>query len=247
MNNDKKYNIVLGLMIFFFILFVAVCIAWGLGFIGINKSNVETNDNEFSSADNIKKEEIEDESQNKIENTISNVNLINIHTDKCLNVSAESSLEFNAYTNSEYKYYADLEWFTIKYDKNQFVMSLANDGYVDKNRNEFGVNIQSGKEFAIQGLEEEKVADVSANVYAHEFTNILITFLMEDGTVYWIDVMDAFVKEDFSAQKIANVSGVVKIVSASAGAEGEGGGRTILALRNDGTFYDLTLETVNKQ
>ena len=30
MEKDKKYNIVLGIMIFFFVLFVAVCIAWGL-------------------------------------------------------------------------------------------------------------------------------------------------------------------------------------------------------------------------
>ena len=35
MDKDKKYNIVLGLMIFFFLLLVGVCLAWGLGFIGL--------------------------------------------------------------------------------------------------------------------------------------------------------------------------------------------------------------------
>ena len=39
MEKDKKYNMVLGLMIFFFIIIVGVCIAWGLGIISINKTN----------------------------------------------------------------------------------------------------------------------------------------------------------------------------------------------------------------
>lgn len=37
MEKNKKYNVVLGLMIFFFILFVGVCIAWGLSSIASNK------------------------------------------------------------------------------------------------------------------------------------------------------------------------------------------------------------------
>lgn len=38
MEKDKKYNIVLGLMIFFFILFVGVCVAWGLSYMADNKT-----------------------------------------------------------------------------------------------------------------------------------------------------------------------------------------------------------------
>ena len=36
MEKDKKYNTILGLMILFFLLFVGVCLAWGLGFISVN-------------------------------------------------------------------------------------------------------------------------------------------------------------------------------------------------------------------
>ena len=43
MEKDKKYNIILGLMIFFFILFVGVCIAWGLGIIGLKDNVVKEN------------------------------------------------------------------------------------------------------------------------------------------------------------------------------------------------------------
>ena len=36
MEKDKKYNVVLGLMIFFFLLLVGVCVSWGLGLISVN-------------------------------------------------------------------------------------------------------------------------------------------------------------------------------------------------------------------
>ena len=35
MDKDKKYNIILGLMIFFFVIIVGIAIAFGLGYIGI--------------------------------------------------------------------------------------------------------------------------------------------------------------------------------------------------------------------
>jgi len=50
MEKDKKYTLVLGLMIFFFILFVGVCVAWGLGFIGINIT--KTNDSILENSQN---------------------------------------------------------------------------------------------------------------------------------------------------------------------------------------------------
>ena len=51
MEKDKKYNIILGLMIFLFILFVGICIAWGLGIISIN-TNKTTNNNTSYVPDN---------------------------------------------------------------------------------------------------------------------------------------------------------------------------------------------------
>lgn len=45
MEKDKKYNIILGLMIFFFILFVGVCIAWGLSYIYSDKEEIKSNSN----------------------------------------------------------------------------------------------------------------------------------------------------------------------------------------------------------
>jgi len=38
---EKKYNIVLGLMIFFFLIIVGVALAWGLGIIGLKDDGAE--------------------------------------------------------------------------------------------------------------------------------------------------------------------------------------------------------------
>lgn len=45
MEKDKKYNIVLGIMIFLFILVVGFAIAWGLGIIGLKDNDVKANNN----------------------------------------------------------------------------------------------------------------------------------------------------------------------------------------------------------
>ncbi len=84
MEKDKKYNIVLGLMIFFFILVVGISLAWGLSSIGkkSNESEVEkqnsgvVNENKTiedekgqnnSNNENVKQEDVKDTSSNKNE------------------------------------------------------------------------------------------------------------------------------------------------------------------------------------
>lgn len=68
MEKDKKYNIVLGLMIFFFILVVGISLAWGLSSIGKKSSESETNAQNseivnVNESDN--KENVKDTSSNK--------------------------------------------------------------------------------------------------------------------------------------------------------------------------------------
>ena len=61
MEKNKKYNIVLGLMIFFFVIVVAGCLAFGLGIISINRTNSKeiANNNTIISSidDNMSKNE----------------------------------------------------------------------------------------------------------------------------------------------------------------------------------------------
>lgn len=70
MEKDKKYNVVLGLMIFFFLIIVGVSIAWGLGYIGI-KNNEVNNDNLSSNNQTVNNSGTNDSP--KIENNSGNV------------------------------------------------------------------------------------------------------------------------------------------------------------------------------
>ncbi len=58
MEKDKKYNVVLGLMIFFFILFVGISLAWGLSSIGkkTTENKVDKQDNQIVSENDEKKD-----------------------------------------------------------------------------------------------------------------------------------------------------------------------------------------------
>ena len=51
MEKDKKYNLILGLMIFFFIILVAGCLAWGLGYISFGKVSTKNSNNMDNKAD----------------------------------------------------------------------------------------------------------------------------------------------------------------------------------------------------
>ena len=108
------------------------------------------------------------------------------------------------------------------------------------------MKVEADKEYNIEGFDESKVADIDIVGYGHDVTHALILFLMEDGTVYWLDAYDSFDNNNFNAEKIPNVTNVIKIVGGSLHHNEGGGGRTVFGIRNDGTFYDLTFETVNK-
>lgn len=70
---------------------------------------------------------------------------------------------------------------------------------------------------------------------------------MKDGSIIWLNSQDAITNKDFVVEgKIPNVEDVVRIVNASS-YDGIGSGITIVGVKADGTFYDLCLETVNKQ
>lgn len=61
MEKDKKYSVIVGLLIFFFILFVGVCVAWGLGYINFGK---QSNSNEITNG-NVTTPNVSNEVTNK--------------------------------------------------------------------------------------------------------------------------------------------------------------------------------------
>ncbi len=79
MEKDKKYNVVLGLMIFFFILVVGISLAWGLSSIGkkTNNNEIEKQNSNIANKNEISDvEKVEDDvtSENKKQENTSNSN-----------------------------------------------------------------------------------------------------------------------------------------------------------------------------
>ena len=53
MDNNKRYNVVLGIMIFLFIIVIGVALAWGIGYIGVKTSDGEFDDQNKLNTENV--------------------------------------------------------------------------------------------------------------------------------------------------------------------------------------------------
>lgn len=84
---------------------------------------------------------------------------------------------------------------------------------------------------------DKKIADIHFSGMGQDAKGDTLFILLEDGTVEYIPIVHMFnhaQEKAISYGKINGVSDVVKIVSANMP-----GGITTLAIRSDGTFYDL--------
>lgn len=88
-----------------------------------------------------------------------------------------------------------------------------------------------------------KVVDIYVNGIGQDATGSVALFLLEDGTVEYIPLYKALESNNIkSSGKISGVEDVIKFYSVGARPKGEnsvGGFQTILAQKEDGTFYDL--------
>lgn len=224
----KKYNLILGIMIFLFIIVVGVSIAWGLGYIGVksnenelsDQSNLnETNNEVVENNKNIQSNEnkVQADSSKEEKNTvISNVNLFDLG--KCLN---DNDNEYNVTAQSLNGYY-------LNYGDGKIKISITKDSYMN--------------DYEVKGIDASKVAEAFLLGAGQDIVYPTAYFLMKDGTVEWFNVKDAVEKNDFNAEgKISNVANVVRIVNAGVGPKsGEGSGWIdVIAVRADGTFYNI--------
>lgn len=66
----------------------------------------------------------------------------------------------------------------------------------------------------------------------------IVMYLMEDGTINYIDICNSLENGDLSSYKtIPNIDGITKLYSAAGGSQY--GISTVLAKKSDGSFYDL--------
>ncbi len=88
-----------------------------------------------------------------------------------------------------------------------------------------------------------KVVDMHIDGIGQDATGSVALFLLEDGTVEYIPLYKALESNNIkSSGKISGVENIIKFYSVGARPKGEnsvGGFQTILAQKEDGTFYDL--------
>lgn len=92
--------------------------------------------------------------------------------------------------------------------------------------------------FEITGF-SKKVKDIFVNGVGQSVSYPVILFLMEDGTVEFLNTKAALTTLNFkSAGTLKDMKDVVRIRTCDAG-KGPGSGRGILAIKADGSFYNV--------
>jgi len=114
----------------------------------------------------------------------------------------------------------------------------------EKIKEEYNINL---KEELMDGalLFNQKVQDIFVSTIGQDQTATYIFFLMEDGTVEYINVYDCLTKNGFmGTKKLEKVEHITKFYAVDrTNKDSEYGGiYSVLAWRQDGKFYDL--ETV---
>ena len=165
--------------------------------------------------------------------TESILDITNLDGAKCLNTNGMS-----------------YEYSTIKHNHGVYVSIKNNKVFFGVNNDELGednIKIEKYKDYEIIGINAQDISEIYVSGWGQAVVCPAVYFLMKDGSIIWLNSEDAIANKDFAVEgKIPNVENVVRIVNAYASG-GFGGGSTILGLKADGTFYDLCLETVNKQ
>lgn len=240
MNSKRKQNIILGLMIFLFVIFISIMIAWALGYISINKVNTETSKTEENMKDTtvksdskeaktIEKEVASNTTSASSKTTFENVSRLEIDKKSALN--ADSNVQFERMFEGFYG-------INLQYENSKLSIFVES-GEVSQSFSD--LNVELGKNYEITNIDMSKVANVYMYTIGIGMNYPYIFFLMKDGTVEYLNTYDALVKNNFNVKgKLTNVSNVVDIVRAGGIVKDQhGGGYTVVAIRNDGNFYDL--------
>lgn len=228
------------------IILLAICgIAFYLYQVDVSKKQLEK---ELQTAEDVWKLEAENaELKEKLENQISNQDEVEENTQNKKEVKFDSSKMKSDSTNVRYE--EETEW-------------IPNSGGLK-------IKIKEGKPFLTTDIEDEQYkfhfSEVKKQVKNKEITGFnqdvkdvyyaymgngdsapMILFLMEDGTVEFVDSLKMLTNEKYESQgKIKELSNIVKFVHLNAqevdeNGEGLGGWITVAAIDEDGYSFDLS-------
>ena len=173
--------------------------------------------------ENITKEETVEEKNN---NSINASDLV-LDSSKCIN---QKNMVYSLSTNF------DINGISIIYNNGNVNISITPE--IVKNSYN-GINI-SNSSYTVNF--NKKIVDIYVDGYGQSIGYETILFLMEDGTVEYIPFYYACNNNSFKTVKLDGVENIIRFVSGSASPVEPGGGyHTILAQKQDGTFYDLSL------
>ncbi len=223
---EKKYNIVLGLMIFFFIIIVGITIAWGLGYIGVNKNStvIDNSNPSTSKSDTIVNEGVIENSDKKeneqiIKETVKEVTVAKmLEFDYTKSKNVDDNQNYNGAISKVY-YDGEKEFTLLIYSDGSAKISVI----LDEGPIEYPINNLKGK-----------VKDGIIGSYTQGIEKAYL--LLEDGTVQSISDFSMFKQVGFTADKV--IEGVKDIVRLET-IVNVGGKRLPIAIDNNGYYYAI--------
>lgn len=165
---------------------------------------------------------------------------ISLNESKSLNSDTEK-LNYRVTTNSS------MDGIFASCNNNKCVISISWD-FVNKTYFNLNPSKSGNDDIEIENI-SGKIVDVFIDSMGQSASNSTMLILLDDGSVEYIPLFYALKNNDIKSYgKIDGVTNVTKFLSVSVNPKSPGGGyHSIVALRSDGSFYDLTENLANLQ
>ena len=177
-------------------------------------------------------EQKKDSNKEESNSSKDNITDLKIDNDKCLNCQGKEVY----YIVSSYDHIEEVKAYFSTEDSKKGNVSIDIDEYNKKAGSNYSLSNPSLK----YNFDKEIRNVVVSNIGQEEYAPIIV-FLMNDGTLNYIDIYNGLENNDLSTyKKINNVSNIINLYQASACSKEYCSIRTILAQKEDGSFYDLS-------
>ncbi len=163
-----------------------------------------------------------------------------INTNKCLNPTNGASYSFSRGVDSNY---LDL---TCTISSNRKVSLTFNNVSSLKDNYGYTINNKINVNSTLNSFSTEianfsaDVIDVYLGYMGQGIGQETVLFLMKDGSVEYLPIKDAFKNNTFKSYgKLSSVNDIVEIINGNVKYE-NGGNRAVFAIKQDGSFYELS-------
>lgn len=222
----EKKN-VKGLVIAFIIsLIVIICL---VGFICYDKGIIFSSNTKTGKKQNTNK--VEQKEENSSKNNFNSENLV-IRSDKCLNCENSNN---HYYLVSSYDHIDEVKAYFSSNDNKTGVVLIDIDEY-----NKKAVSNYSLSNTVLKYKFQKEIRNVIVSNIGQEELAPIVVFLMNDGTLNYVDIYSGLENNNLSNYKeINNINNIIALYQVANCSEEYCNYNTILAQTIDGNFYDL--------